>query len=558
MKATEEDAPLLWRCHSALPGHQAQGARADRGDRRPHRASSRSPCGSRSPSAPPQSSTTRRARRRRSSTSSRSGRCASTPSPTASSTRRPGSGSGRPSRTPPTPSGSWVDFDVAAADGRRHRDERSSACGAGNASRRPAVPEHDPAVLDRTVRRRLLPAGRATRCTASTPTAAEPTQTVASGHPLHPRPHDEGDRRRRTGRSFGAPGSRPVDCPSTRVLQLDPRLVRGRARTSTLDVGSRARRTCSTTPATSSRRETRTTSQMRYCLVRTGESDRQSAILTWAPQFSTDQDMNCSGGAGDVDVHDATGTHPQIATRLARERVRDPGPPAEDERARLSRLQRTIRRRVPQHLPLLLHGNGFSGDSVRRPARRSSTSRSIGRSWATSSGRRRQVAPADGRRRLRPADVRRPHHRARLRCPDEDAASQPVGRDALLRRRPRHGRRPRARPGRAADRLQPRRQLEPARVRRLRPGLPEPQVRDRRRAASGPRTRRTSSTRRRTARDTAGFFDTAKPDPFAGWPPYRCVLTQTGNSSQVIQGFNERIFNKSNNPSAREDDAART
>ena len=27
-----------------------------------------------------------------------------------------------------------------------------------------------------------------------------------------------------------------------------------------------------------------------------------------------------------------------------------------------------------------------------------------------------------------------------------------------------------------------------------------------------------------------------------------CVLTQTGNSSQVIQGFNERIFNKTNNP----------
>ena len=36
--------------------------------------------------------------------------------------------------------------------------------------------------------------------------------------------------------------------------------------------------------------------------------------------------------------------------------------------------------------------------------------------------------------------------------------------------------------------------------------------------------------------------------PMADWPPLRCVLTQTGNSSQVIQGFNERIFNKTNNP----------
>ena len=42
----------------------------------------------------------------------------------------------------------------------------------------------------------------------------------------------------------------------------------------------------------------------------------------------------------------------------------------------------------------------------------------------------------------------------------------------------------------------------------------------------------------------------------AGWPPYRCVLTQTGNSSQVIQGFNERIFNKSNNPQCPDEDAS--
>ena len=44
----------------------------------------------------------------------------------------------------------------------------------------------------------------------------------------------------------------------------------------------------------------------------------------------------------------------------------------------------------------------------------------------------------------------------------------------------------------------------------------------------------------------------------AGWPPYRCVLTQTGNSSQVIQGFNERIFNKANNPNCPSDDAPGT
>ena len=47
---------------------------------------------------------------------------------------------------------------------------------------------------------------------------------------------------------------------------------------------------------------------------------------------------------------------------------------------------------------------------------------------------------------------------------------------------------------------------------------------------------------------SSGFFSTPKPSPFDTWPPFRCVLTQTGNSGQVIQGFNERIFGQSQNP----------
>jgi hypothetical protein len=46
----------------------------------------------------------------------------------------------------------------------------------------------------------------------------------------------------------------------------------------------------------------------------------------------------------------------------------------------------------------------------------------------------------------------------------------------------------------------------------------------------------------------SAWFDTPKASPFGNWPPFRCVLTQTGNSSQVIQGFNERIFDTPNNP----------
>ncbi|HXF98753.1 MAG TPA: pilus assembly protein TadG-related protein [Gaiellaceae bacterium] len=48
---------------------------------------------------------------------------------------------------------------------------------------------------------------------------------------------------------------------------------------------------------------------------------------------------------------------------------------------------------------------------------------------------------------------------------------------------------------------------------------------------------------------TAGFFNLPKPEPFANWPPFRCVLTQTtANPEQIIQGFNLRLFGRQNNP----------
>ena len=53
---------------------------------------------------------------------------------------------------------------------------------------------------------------------------------------------------------------------------------------------------------------------------------------------------------------------------------------------------------------------------------------------------------------------------------------------------------------------------------------------------------------------TAGFFNTPKPEPFATWPPFRCVLTQTSaNPQQVVQGFNDRIFRDPNSPSCPND-----
>jgi len=56
--------------------------------------------------------------------------------------------------------------------------------------------------------------------------------------------------------------------------------------------------------------------------------------------------------------------------------------------------------------------------------------------------------------------------------------------------------------------------------------------------------------------DAGGFFTVPKSDPFASWPPFRCVLTQTGNPSagQIMHGFNLRIFDKEANPQCPDDD----
>ena len=48
---------------------------------------------------------------------------------------------------------------------------------------------------------------------------------------------------------------------------------------------------------------------------------------------------------------------------------------------------------------------------------------------------------------------------------------------------------------------------------------------------------------------TNQFFNVPKSAPFDNWPPYRCVLTQTGNPTQLLSGFNLRVFNNANQAS---------
>ena len=52
------------------------------------------------------------------------------------------------------------------------------------------------------------------------------------------------------------------------------------------------------------------------------------------------------------------------------------------------------------------------------------------------------------------------------------------------------------------------------------------------------------------------FFSLPKPAPWDAWEPFTCVITQTSASAnQITQGFNERFFGVSNNPSCPPDDA---
>jgi hypothetical protein len=57
---------------------------------------------------------------------------------------------------------------------------------------------------------------------------------------------------------------------------------------------------------------------------------------------------------------------------------------------------------------------------------------------------------------------------------------------------------------------------------------------------------------------TASFFTLPKPAPFDDWgTAFDCVLTRTGNATQLLKGFNQRLFGVNNNPICPTDDGSR-
>jgi hypothetical protein len=312
-----------------------------------------------------------------------------------------------------------------------------------------------------------------------------------------------------------------------------------------LDAGScmRGPGLCFDDPATAPPVETRSTAapnniQVSYCQVPTGQTGD-----VCASQFSVAQQMSCSGSAGDVECVSVTGKHPQIAL---------------GSRGNAFALQVELRNTAVTGFPacklnafspscrFFLTGNGYAGDSV-RPLAEEILDEPIQRSFMGDIDR---TTPVKWVRLTHDAgcdpdfDDRIIGHDYLL---DKDAASQPVNStQCFIVDLGMAG-------GLARDQDEPpiafnlgdnSSQRAYVDCDNAFPNLKDEIVK----GCQWPSYAANNFGTTPYCPSNSGFFNVPKPDPFASWPPYRCVLTQTGNSSQVIQGFNERIFNKSNNP----------
>jgi len=338
-----------------------------------------------------------------------------------------------------------------------------------------------------------------------------------------------------------------VSEPATCTVELNVRL----------DAGScmRGAAACFDDPATSPEIETRTTTspsgtniEAKYCVVRTGQTGPDACV----GQFTTAEEMTCTGSTGNVTCASQAGKHPQIAPGsrgnafAIQIRLRNTAVTGFPD-CRLDEFRDTCR--------FFLTGNGFAGTSV-LPSAEEVLAEPVHRVF---SGDLERTTPVEWLRLTVDLD-----------CDPLTLTDLVIGHDYT---------------GSDADAAnQP---TTPDRCYVLDLGVAGGLARDQDEVPIAFNLGDNSSQRAYVDCDpnlanmkseivtgcqwppyaantfastpycpgTAGFFDLANP-PLAGWPPYRCVLTQTGNSSQVIQGFNERIFGVANNPRCPSDDAA--
>ena len=442
------------------------------------------------------------------------------------------------------PNGTWSSFGVAAQTGVVIATSVRPACGAGTPPAAAPCLGATASWIGQPIDTFCRQAGTAVQCFDAD--GAGTTQTVASGVQLI-RGYSEGDV------AGGRPdlrGSRleSVDCPSTGYFNSIPGSCRVRLRV-VLDIGT-LEEDVPGPPVALVQTRIANHVEMRYCQVRTG----QTATDVCASQFGPAQDMQCTGGPGDVACTTTSATHPTItldsrenafAIQVRMRRTSVPGFPG-CSNAPNAEYGNTCR--------FFFTGAGYAGDSV-LPTATQVLNAPVHRSFM---GHLERTGPLKWLRLTMDADCDPMTLTDRLIGHDPltgaDAASQVAGSnrcytvDLGLAG------------GLARD------QDEPPIAFNLGDNSSQrayvdcdpvlPNIKSE--IVTGCRQPAYAANRFDTSPlcpGTSGFFSTPKAAPFDTWPPFRCVLTQTGNSSQVIQGFNERIFNKTNNPSCPTDDA---
>ena len=464
---------------------------------------------------------------------------------------------------PADTTGTWASFNVAAKTGVVVATSVRPACGTGTPPAGPPCLSTSPSLIGTSIDDFCSGSGLTVQCFDADGSGA--AQTVHAG--LHfIQGHTQGD----------VGGGRPalrrawlenVDCPPTGYgggyFNSAPSPCHVEL-TVEVDVGSVEENGPPNPPDDVIQTRVASNVQMRYCHVPSGQTGPAACDPDLgADQFGVDQDMQCSGGPGIVTCSTVTDTHPLIATdsrenafaiQVHLRRTTVPGHPGcsnnQDDES------------YPNACRFFYTGAGYIGDSL-PPSGAQVLGSPVQRTYMGSLER---TTPIEWMRLTVDPDcdpVNTPYDWVPGHVyppdPEADAASQPVGATrCYVVDLGTAG-------GLARD------QDEPPIAFNLGDNSSQRAYVDCDSNISNMKSEIVAGCQmpsyaankfdpsdgddRPYCPDQSGWFNPApKPAPYSNWPPFRCVLVQPGNAGQVIDGFNERIFNDTSNPDCPAED----
>jgi Putative Flp pilus-assembly TadE/G-like len=466
----------------------------------------------------------------------------------------PGLGQWTTEPDPADPTGTWAGFAVAPKTGVVVATSVRPACGSGTPPAGPPCLSTSPSLVGTSIDTFCRNSGTAVSCFDADGLGA--TQTVRSGvHFIQG--YTQGTV------SNGRPELRRswlenVDCPSGGYFNSSNTSCHVKL-TTEIDIGSVEENGPPNPPDNIVQTRVASNAQVRYCLARSGQTGPEVCDRDLgSQQFGIDQDMQCSGGPGIITCSTVVATHPLIAldsrensfaiqVQLRRTSVAGHPNCSNDQGSDFNNLCR-----------FFYTGAGYIGDSL-PPSGAQVLAAPVQRSFM---GHLERTGPLKWLRLTVDKDCDPLTFGDRVighvypPYPEEDAASQPAGStrcyvvDLGLAG------------GLARDQDEPpiafnlgdnSSQRAYVDCDENSPNLKDEIVK----GCQSPSYAANKFDTTPYCPDNSAFFNKPKPDPFANWPPFRCVLTQTGNSSQVLQGFNDRIFHRTNNPQCPADDATK-